>query len=504
MIYCLNPNCPNPQNPDEQKFCLSCGTGLTPLLRGRYRVVSALGGGEFGRTYLAEDIDKLNENCVVKQLAPRVQEAWVLQKATQLFEQEAKRLQQLGKHPQIPTLYAYFGENNYLYLVQEFIEGNNLLQELEREGVFDEVKIRELLHDLLPVLSSVHSQQVIHRDIKPANIIRRQSDRKLVLIDFGAAKQITATIMAGTGTIIGSLGYAPFEQMHEGEAYPSSDLHGLGATCFNLMTQISPQSLWQVQGYDWVQHWQQHLKYPISNELEQILNKLLSENPYHRYQSADEVLKDLNKNLSQNQKQAPTVVVSPTVNTPAVTEPAENQTGRWKIGVGVAVIAIAIGIGIALNYSTAPKSIKPASVSPIFENLDSSLKARNWQQANAETFALMLQLAGRKKEGWLDPTSLISFSCSDLKTIDQLWVKYSNGLFGFSVQKRIYLATGNRLGAVDETDSKEWTNFADSVGWKRGEFESNMIKGHFPFFRRGNTYQTLKNIDQILFAHCDL
>ncbi|MBR8835464.1 MAG: GUN4 domain-containing protein [Stigonema ocellatum SAG 48.90 = DSM 106950] len=519
MIYCLNPNCPKPENPDETNFCLHCGTGLVRLLRGRYRIIEPLGGGEFGHTYLAEDLDKLNERCIVKQLTPGVQDSEALQKATELFEQEARRLQQLGLHPQIPTLYASFKENNHFYLVQEFVEGENLLQELVQQGTFNEVKIRELLNDLLPILHFVHSQQVIHQDIKPENLIRRQRDRKLVLIEFGATKQV-ATAIGTSGRIIGSFGYGPVEQMQEGNAYPSTDLYSLGATCFHLLTQMNPKSLWEAQGYGWVQGWQQHLKYPISHELEQVLSKLLQIDHTQRYQSASEVVPD----LDLNQKQQPTTTVPPNF---SVKQPPRLQLPQWKIGAGLTVIAIGIAINLTRmipNTSPPPSpSPKPSQSTPTeppkdsqptptespiptyLQNLDSTLKDRKWKEASTETFAVMLKLAGRTNQGWLDSTSLNNFSCSNLKEIDQLWVKHSDGIFGFSVQKRIYLATGNRLGTVGETDSQEWDNFANSVGWKDGNFDSNLIttKGHFPFFRRGNTNQIVKNINQILFTHCD-
>jgi serine/threonine protein kinase len=281
---------------------MSCGTGLVPLLRSRYRVISLLGEGGFGRTYLAEDVDKLNEQCVVKQLALRIQGSSARQKATVLFYQEAQRLQQLGTNPQIPTLYAYFEENNYLYLVQEFVEGQNLLQELEQQGVFDEQKILSLLNDLLPILQSVHEQQVIHRDIKPQNLMRRSPSSPpgpreggLVLIDFGVAKQVTAT--PGTikpGTNIGTVGYAPIEQIIGGQAYASSDLYSLGATCVHLLTGVAPWSLYQEQGFEWVSTWQQHLRLTVSDKLKLVLNKLLLLDCRQRYQSADEVLRDLN------------------------------------------------------------------------------------------------------------------------------------------------------------------------------------------------------------------
>lgn len=304
MIYCLNPNCEKPLNPDAT-FCQSCGAQLISQLRNRYRIIQPLGGGGFGRTFLAEDEDKLNEHCVVKQLAPQVQGTSALHKATELFQEEARRLQQLGEHPQIPTLYAYFRHDNYLYLVQQFILGQTLREELRQQGTFSEEKIWELLSELLPVLKFIHEHQVIHRDIKPENIIRRSSQRAkedLVLIDFGVAKQLTATSLEQTGTSIGSFGYAPMEQMKHGCAYPASDLFSLGVTCFHLLTGIHPSGLYMEHGYGWVMHWRQYLKSRISPKLDQVLDKLLQKDIERRYQSADEVLQDL------RQKRQPEVI----------------------------------------------------------------------------------------------------------------------------------------------------------------------------------------------------
>lgn len=294
MSYCLNPSCRKPLNSDTTEFCQSCGTKIQLLLRNRYRIIRPIGGGGFGRTFLAEDEDKLKELCVVKQLAPPVQGTKALQKAAQMFQEEARRLQQLGEHPQIPTLYAYFEQDRYLYLVQQLITGQNLRQELEQEGAFSEPKIWQLLSDLLPVLQFIHAHHVIHRDIKPENIIRRQSDGKLVLIDFGVAKYLTVSAIAKPGTSIGSFGYAPLEQMSGGEAYPASDLYSLGATCFHLLTQSHPSQLWAEQGYSWVTSWQQHLKSPISLKLVQVLDKLLQRDLHQRYRCVDEVLQDFN------------------------------------------------------------------------------------------------------------------------------------------------------------------------------------------------------------------
>ncbi|BAY08036.1 serine/threonine-protein kinase [Calothrix sp. NIES-2098] len=361
--YCLNPSCHQPINPHDTHFCQGCGTKLIPLLRNRYRIIQPLGGGGFGRTFLAEDEDKLKEHCVVKQLAPQLQGTNALHKATELFHEEARRLQQLGEHPQIPTLYAYFHEDRYLYLVQQFIQGQSLRQELIQQGTFSEAKIWELLSELLPVLNFVHENQVIHRDIKPDNIMRRSPHSKptggnLVLIDFGVAKQLTANSAEHTGTSIGSYGYAPLEQMKYGFAYPASDLFSLGVTCFSLLTGIQPSHLYMEAGYGWVGSWREHLKSTISAQLEQVLDKLLQKEIEQRYQSANAVLKDV-----PNQLQLTTAiqdrVVQPKVSQMSLT--ASTTISKvihpkirfpYQLLMGGAILLV--GLGGYVNWQTLP------------------------------------------------------------------------------------------------------------------------------------------------------
>jgi WD40 repeat protein len=209
------------------------------------------------------------------------------------------QLEKLGKqHPQIPELFAHVELGIGLFLVQEFIDGQNLLQGLKQEGAFYEDKIWQLLNDLIPVLQFIHSQQVIHRDIKPDNIIRRQVDGKLFLVDFGVSKFATETALARTGTVIGSQGYAAPEQS-EGKAYFSSDLFGLGRTCFHLLTDTHPSKVFSQYG-DWEKYLRINLsKSGISDALKHMLTKLLQPDISQRYQSAEEVLRDLNLELTQ-------------------------------------------------------------------------------------------------------------------------------------------------------------------------------------------------------------
>ncbi|MFN6531299.1 serine/threonine-protein kinase [Nostoc sp. ChiSLP03a] len=316
MSYCLNPHCPKPENPNHVNFCVTCGAKL--LLKERYRAIKPIGQGGFGKTFLAVDEDKPSKpRCVIKQFYPQSQGTSTLAKAVELFNQEAVQLDELGKHPQIPELLAYFTQENRQYLVQEFIDGQNLAQELAHRGAFSEIEIWQLLNDLLPVLQFCHARHVIHRDIKPENIILRESDRKLVLVDFGAAKSATGAALNKTGTTIGSPEYVAPEQMR-GRAIFASDIYSLGATCINLLTVRSPFDSYDTNNDTWV--WQQYLKTPVRNELSRILNKMLESIPIRRYQTVDEVLKDLNKYSPAASK--PAIAPKPISQSPPNSSPA--------------------------------------------------------------------------------------------------------------------------------------------------------------------------------------
>ncbi len=382
MLCCLNPDCLHPLNTDGMKYCQSCGTQLTTVFRGRYRIINLLSDeGGFGRTYLAEDIDKLNDKCVVKQLAPKVQGTWALKKAVELFQEEAKRLQQLGEHPQIPHLFAYFEQDNNLYLVQEFIDGKDLSKELSWRSPYQENEIKDVLLDLLPVIKFIHEHGVIHRDIKPQNIIRRQKDGRLVLIDFGASKQLSTTVQTQQGTTIGSHGYTPIEQMRGGEAYPASDLFSLGATCFYLLTGVLPSELWIQQGYGWVASWQQYLPNPVSDRLAQVLDKLLQIDVHNRYQSADDAIANLT--LPPPQTPVPHTIISPPQPfQPSVLPiPGEKSTKPLLTGVMVLLLTLGAGAGgVAYMQSRSSKIATPATpATPIAYNylLNTTLKGHN-------------------------------------------------------------------------------------------------------------------------------
>jgi tetratricopeptide (TPR) repeat protein/tRNA A-37 threonylcarbamoyl transferase component Bud32 len=269
---------------------------LGKTVGGRYQIIRHLGGGGFGQTYLAEDWHLPGKpQCVVKQLKPKVTDAKALQTARRLFDREAEVLYSLGNHDQIPRLFAHFEENQEFYLVQEFIEGAVLSRLMKAEGVFSEEQVILLLQDILTTLEFVHQQHVIHRDIKPSNLIRRKSDQKIVLIDFGAVKQIGVASDESeqtTATIaIGSMGYMPNEQL-AGKPRYSSDVYAVGMIGIRALTGLYPAQLsedWQTGEIRWRD------KADVSTELADILDQMIRYDFRQRYQSAAEALNDLNQ-----------------------------------------------------------------------------------------------------------------------------------------------------------------------------------------------------------------
>lgn len=458
MSFCTA--CLYPQNPDSAKFCLKCGKPL--LLKERYHPLYPIGQGGFGRTFLAVDEHIPSRPfCVIKQLCFPDADTSSFGKAAELFRQEAVRLDEL-RHPQIPQLLAHFEQGNQLYLVQELITGQTLAQELQQQGVFSEAHIWQLLQDLLPVLQFIHSRQVIHRDIKPANIMRKRTPENLgsidiavpqqisetaifnkgstmtlgnmeslfrkpkrgkavpnsqiqpantielstpgnlVLIDFGVAKQITATALVNTGTTVGSAEYMAPEQMR-GKALPASDLYSLGVSCIYLLTGISPFDLFDVTSDRWV--WRDYLLpgNTVTENLSAILDKLLQNALPQRYQSATEVLAAINTKAPIKQSLVNTL------------------------------------------YSAAGVDYK---------RLRNLLATKQWQQADQETWTVMCQALSKPSGSYLFNSDLENLPCGDLQIIDQLWRKYSQGHFGFTVQTQIYLSCGSDYG-----------QFCATVGW---------------------------------------
>lgn len=332
---------------------------LGKKLGGRYKVIRILAAGGFGQTYLAEDTQRPgNPVCVVKHLKNASQNAAFLQIARRLFQSEAQTLEKLGRHDQIPQLYAYFEENEEFYLVQEFIEGPSLSEELRQVTRLSEPQVIALLQDVLGILEFVHTYQVIHRDIKPSNLIRRSSDGKIVLIDFGAVKeirtQLAAEVEQTTLTVgIGTQGYMPSEQL-AGKPRYSSDIYALGITAIQALTGLRPNQLPENPDTSEL-IWRDRAE--VSDGLAAILDKMVGYHHRDRYQSAGEVLQALQE------------LTSPPA--PPVAPPPENWWIRlsrrvWaKHKVSVASSGIA-GFAIALRLSGVLQSWELAGLDQLF------------------------------------------------------------------------------------------------------------------------------------------
>ncbi|HEY9734871.1 MAG TPA: tetratricopeptide repeat protein [Trichocoleus sp.] len=265
---------------------------LNQPIGGRYQILNYLGGGGFGQTYLAEDRHLPDHpRCVVKQLKPQKVDEHSLDLARRLFDAEARALYQLGTHECIPRLLAHFEENAQFYLVQEYIEGELLNDELQETGPLDEAATVELLINVLSTLSFVHQQQVIHRDVKPSNLIRRSSDGKIVLIDFGSVKQVSGPVIEPESQVsitvaIGSLGYMPNEQL-AGQPCLGSDIYAVGMLAIQALTGVDPKRLRKDPRTSEVV-WQDLVA--VSPALQSVLDKMIRYDHRQRYSSAQEAL----------------------------------------------------------------------------------------------------------------------------------------------------------------------------------------------------------------------
>ena len=265
-------------------------------LGGRYKIISQLGVGGFGRTFLAEDLHLPGHpRCVVKQLKPQIRSDDTLQMARRCFNTEAQVLYQLGIHDRIPRLLAHFEDNQEFYLAQEYIEGLPLTKELMEGKYWSENQVLFFLKEVLEVLAFVHQRQVIHRDLKPSNLIRRASDHRIVLIDFGAVKQVgvqTIELEEGMTNLtisIGTQGYMPNEQL-AGRPRFSSDIYALGILGIQALTGIHPRHLGEDLNGEIA--WHQHAP-DLNLTFMQVLDQMVRYDFRERYPTAIEVLEAL-------------------------------------------------------------------------------------------------------------------------------------------------------------------------------------------------------------------
>jgi eukaryotic-like serine/threonine-protein kinase len=426
------------------------------ILRSRYKIIEPLGNGGFGQTYIAEDLDLPSNpkpRCVVKMLQPSIIDPDVIR----LFTQEATIIYNLGEnHHQIPNLKAYFQENNRFYLIQDLIIGHDLGQEIIPGKQWDESYVINLFTEVLNVLAFVHENNVIHRDIKPQNLIRRQQDGKLILIDFGAVKQIKQPILTSGVTSktisIGTPGYMPSEQAI-GKPKFSSDIYALGMTAIQALTGQLPWELPEDNDGEII--WQNLTN--VSDKLAVIINKMVRYHFSQRYKNAGEVLTALNQafspslNLSSQGQNPSPITQKQTQNTPP------------------------------------PKVLKAIQTNKAdYRQLEQYLFAQQWKDADKETANILLKIMYRENEGYLTENNCKNFFPDELIILDNLWAEYSDGNFGYTAQKNIWICCGGTAGIAYPNVYKK---FAEQVGWKKkgvwlsySELNFNIYapKGHLP------------------------
>ncbi|MBD2595289.1 serine/threonine protein kinase [Nostoc spongiaeforme FACHB-130] len=306
---------------------------LGQTVGGRYQILTQLGRGGFGTTFIAQDIQRPgNPQCVVKQFKPLANDPYTLNAAKRFFDLEAAILEMLGKHDQIPQLLAHFAENEEFFLVQEFIPGHDLKQELPPlSDKLSETAVIQLLKEILTVLAFVHQNYVIHRDLKPENIRRRESDGKIVLIDFGAVKQISTQVANTAGqtsftVAIGTPGYMPSEQANS-NPHLSSDIYAVGMIAILALTGINPAA----GSHSIPRHpntgeidWRDKVK--VSPQFASILDKMVRYDFRQRYPTAESVLQAL-----EMLKKAP------------LTKLKQSLPKKWVMGLGITA-AVAVGL----------------------------------------------------------------------------------------------------------------------------------------------------------------
>jgi tetratricopeptide (TPR) repeat protein len=363
--------------------------GLGQTIGGRYSILTLLGQGGFGTTFVAHDRHLPGDNqCVVKQLKPQSTDELTLETARRLFDTEAKVLYQLGIHDQIPQLFAYFEENQEFYLVQELIEGNDLSHEIVPGKQLSEEQVISLLKDILEVLEFVHKQNVIHRDINPRNLIRRKQDNKLILIDFGAVKQVTTQVIKGGKTsftvAIGTPGYRPSEQAN-GSPKLSSDIYAVGMVGIQALTGLIPE---QIPTHPETGEINWHEQSSYSPKLVAILDRMISYDFRQRYQSATlalQALQDLKTNASA------TVALPIKLGFP---KPKLSKNLLYKTLISVGILSLGIA-AIILTINT----VKSNNATDLYHKGETFLELKRYNDA-LESYNRAVELKPKYTEAW--------------------------------------------------------------------------------------------------------
>ncbi|MFB2977817.1 GUN4 domain-containing protein [Microseira sp. BLCC-F43] len=374
------------------------------LQGGRYRIERILGRGGFGITYKALHTE-FNTHVVIKTPDPTLQSDPEYTSYVRKFRREGRLLAQLCqrcRHPHIVWVNDLFDEKGTPCLVMEFIPGENLFHLVRNRGRLPEAEAVQYIRQVASALEVVHREGIVHRDVHPGNIMLRHTTGgnsvSAVLIDFGLAGEIVPISISSK--LFGNEIFAPYELLRRKPGYsaPRVDIYTLAASLYYAVTGEYPTKAYDRRDGEELIPPQSHVA-SLSDELNWAIIAGLEFEPNQRPASVSD----------------------------------------W----------------LALF----PSQEDSEQVLPRYRQLRDLLQAGKWKEADQETAKVMLQVAGRTKEGWLDSDSIKNFPCEDLRAIDQLWVKYSNGRFGFSVQKRIWQEVGGKVD--DETECR----LGDRVGW---------------------------------------
>ena len=307
-------------------------------IQGRYYVVRQLGRGGVGVTFLAQDQQCFDSQCVVKQLKPKTANPQTLAVARRLFNREAEIMNRLGHCDRIPRLLAYFEQDNEFFLVQELIEGDDLSQEILPGKPWSEKATVTLLQDTLEVLLIVQQHSVIHRDLKPSNLMRRNQDNKIILIDFGSVKQVSTQIIDAAGQVkqtvaVGTKSYMPMEQIMGRPGF-YSDIYALGIIVIQALTGINPKELEIDDDGEII--WRKHLNSRINYQPRflDVLDKMVRYRHQERYTSAGVVLSDIKLlDAAQNNNRETVIIGKSSLKQSPVQTPASKSYGDKEIAV---------------------------------------------------------------------------------------------------------------------------------------------------------------------------
>ncbi|MFN4875021.1 MAG: GUN4 domain-containing protein [Aphanizomenon sp.] len=452
-------------------------TPSTPLQNGQYIIKKVIGGGGFGETYLAEDTEE-NRLVVIKTLNREQREKPDFAERQRKFRKEALDLSKCY-HPHIVQVYDNFPEDGLWAIVMEHIDGDDLAAYVENytaeNGYLSETEALRYIDQIGQALECVHERKLLHRDVKPNNILLRRESKEAVLIDFGLAREFQpGKIRSMTATK--TEGYAPIEQyQRRGDFGYYTDVYALAATLYSLLTNRVPIPANYRAEEDVKLSPPQKFNQKISDKINAAILKGMELEPVNRPQSVREFREILG------------LVVKPVVNIP--TPPPVNFNIQQPINLDIQqpINNVETFHGTSLQH-TPPNNQEvqlKSSCGMDYRKLRDLLAQGKWQEADKETARVMLAVAKREKEGWLNVKDIDNFPCADLRSIDQLWVKYSNDKFGFSVQKRIYQG----FGGTREYNSEIWEKFGDKVGWRKEDdclyyknitFDIKAAKGHLP------------------------